>query len=332
MNDDHEWEPFGLRQTGPRSPSTPSSSRGPSTPFCPSGPRSPSAPSGPRTPVDPAGHDAAGAYLLGVLDDAEASAFEAHLAGCDLCAARLDELAGLEPVLARVSESPGAPAVRYVPGQPGPHVLERLVGEVTAGRARRRRRAVLLVAAAVALIIGGPVVAVLAGGDDGPTTRAAGPYPTNPTTSGDPTNPTTSGDPTNPTTSADPTAPTAPTNPAEGVAFHRMPEKVRATDPRTRVSATVGMAERPWGTSTVLELRNVTGPQKCRLIAVSRTGEEEVVTSWSVPEWGYGIEDSPYPGAKYPLYVSGGAAMGRGDIDHFEVRTFDGRRLVEVDA
>lgn len=111
-----------------------------------------------------------------------------------------------------------------------------------------------------------------------------------------------------------------------------MPEKVRATDPRTRVSATVGMAERPWGTSTVLELRNLTGPQKCRLIAVSRTGEEEVVTSWSVPEWGYGIEDSPYPGAEYPLYVSGGAAMGRGDIDHFEVRTFDGRRLVEVDA
>lgn len=310
MNDDHEWEPFGLRPTAPHS--LPGSS----------GPRSPAAPSGPRTPVDPAGHDAAGAYLLGVLDDAEASAFEAHLAGCDLCAARLDELAGLEPVLARVSESWGAPAVRYVLGQPGPHVLERLVDEVTAGRVRRRRRSMFLVAAAAALIIGGPVVAVLAGGDDGPTTRAAGPYPTGPT---GPTNPT---DPAAPTTPSDST----PTDPAEGAVFRRMPEKVRATDPRTRVSATVGMAERPWGTSTVLELRNVTGPQKCRLIAVSRTGEEEVVTSWSVPEWGYGIQDSSYPGAEYPLYVSGGAAMGRGDIDHFEVRTFDGRRLVEVDA
>ncbi|GAA1312169.1 anti-sigma U factor RsuA [Streptomyces sanglieri] len=301
MNDDHEWEPFGLRPTGPRSLPGPSGLSA----------------SGPRTPVDPAGHDAAGAYLLGVLDDAEASVFEAHLADCDLCAARLDELAGLEPVLARVSESRGAPAVRYVPGQPGPHVLERLVDEVTAGRVRRRRRSTFLVAAAVALIIGGPVVAVLAGGDDGPTTRAAGPYPTGSAGSTDPT---------------DPTNPTGYTDPAEGAAFRRMPEKVRATDPRTRVSATVGMAERPWGTGTVLELRNVTGPQKCRLIAVSRTGEEEVVTSWSVPEWGYGIEDSPYPGAKYPLYVSGGAAMGRGDIDHFEVRTFDGRRLVEVDA
>ncbi|MFF8419482.1 anti-sigma factor family protein [Streptomyces sp. NPDC015680] len=299
MNDDHEWEPFGLRPTGPRGPA------GPADPAGLSGL------SGLSTPADPAGHDAAGAYLLGVLDDAEASVFEAHLAGCDLCAARLDELAGLEPVLARVSESRGAPAARYVPGQPGPHVLERLVDEVTAGRLRRRRRSVFLVAAAVALIIGGPVVAVLAGGGDGPTTRAAGPYPTGSTA---------------------PTNPTGYTDPAEGTAFRRMPEKVRATDPRTRVSASVGMAERPWGTSTVLELRNVTGPQKCRLIAVSRTGEEEVVTSWSVPEWGYGIEDSPYPGAEYPLYVSGGAAMGRGDIDHFEVRTFDGRRLVEVDA
>ncbi|MEU4506514.1 zf-HC2 domain-containing protein [Streptomyces sp. NPDC024089] len=320
MNDDHEWEPFGLRPTGPRSLPGPS---GPHGPHGPHGPSSPHGPSGPRTPVDPAGHDAAGAYLLGVLDDTEASAFEAHLAGCDLCVARLDELAGLEPVLARVSESRGAPAVRYVPGQPGPHVLERLVDEVTAGRVRRRRRSMFLVAAAVALIIGGPVAAVLAGGDDGPTTRAAGPYPTGSTGSTDPISPTAPAAPTNPT---------GYTDPAEGAAFRRMPEKVRATDPRTRVSASVGMAERPWGISAVLELRNVTGPQKCRLIAVSRTGEEEVVTSWSVPEWGYGIEDSPYPGAKYPLYVSGGAAMGRGDIDHFEVRTFDGRRLVEVDA
>ncbi|MFD0342030.1 anti-sigma factor family protein [Streptomyces sp. NPDC127117] len=306
MNDDHEWEPFGLRPTGPRIPSGP-----PSAPRSPVGPRNPSTPSGPRVPADPTGHDAAGAYLLGVLDDAEVSAFEAHLAGCGLCADRIDELAGLEPVLARVAESPGAPVPRYVPGQPGPRVLERLVDEVSAGRARRRRRSTVLVAAAVALIIGGPVVAVLAGGDDGPTTRAARPYPTDPTGSADPTGSDGS---------------------AEGAAFRRMPDKVRATDPRSRVSATVGMAQRPWGTSAVLELRNVTGPQKCRLIAVSRTGEEEIVTSWSVPEWGYGIEDSPYPGANHPLYVSGGAAMGRGEIDHFEVRTFDGRRLVEVDA
>ncbi|MEU2132549.1 zf-HC2 domain-containing protein [Streptomyces sp. NPDC018352] len=285
MNDDHEWEPFGLGPAGP----------------C-----------GPPGPVGhaagAAGHDAAGAYLLGVLDDAEASAFEAHLADCGLCAARLDELAALGPVLARVSVSPGAPAARYVPGQPGPRVLERLLDEVSAGRARRRRRSIWLVAAAVALIVGGPVAVVLASGDDGPTTRAAEPYPTSPT------------------------GPTNPTGDSGDASVDRMPEKVRAADPVTRVDATIGMARKPWGTSTVLELRNVKGPQKCRLIAVSKTGEEEVVSSWSVPERGYGIEGSSYQGARYPLQVSGGAAMGRGDIDHFEVRTFDGRRLVEVDA
>ncbi|MCX4731771.1 anti-sigma factor [Streptomyces sp. NBC_01363] len=288
MNDDHEWEPFGLRPIGPSGPSDP---------------RSPSSPRSPRSPGNPSGHDAAGAYLLGVLDDAEASAFEAHLAGCERCAARLEELAGLEPVLATLSGPPaavpGARPVRYVPGPPGPRVLERLVDEVAAGRARRRRRSGYLVAAAVALIIGGPVVAVMASGNDGPSTRAAGPYPT---------------------------------GTDEGTPLRRMPEKVRATDPVTKADATIGMERKPWGTSTVLELRNVTGPRKCRLIAVSKTGEEEVVTSWSVPERGYGIEDSRHPGATYPLLVQGGAAMDRGDIDHFEVRTFDGRRLVEVDA
>ncbi|WP_406501459.1 zf-HC2 domain-containing protein [Streptomyces sp. NBC_01590] len=300
MNDDHEWDPFGLGPAGPVDPVAP---RGPG-----------------GHAAEGAGHDAAGAYLLGVLDDAEASAFEAHLADCELCAARLDELVGLGPVLAKVSVSPGAPADRYVPGQPGPRVLERLLDEVTAGRARRRRRSLCLVAAAVALIIGGPVVAVLTSGDGGPTMRAAGPYPTGST------------NPTNPANPTSPTSPTRSTGPAGDASVDRMPEKVRATDPVTRVDATIGMARKPWGTSTVLELRNVTGPQKCRLIAVSRTGEEEVVTSWSVPEWGYGIEDSPYPGAEQPLLVSGGAAMDRGEIDRFEVRTFDDRRLVEVDA
>ncbi|MGW2084884.1 anti-sigma factor family protein [Streptomyces sp. NPDC001880] len=312
MNDDHEWEPFGLRPTSPSGLGGSSGSSGlggpcgPGSHGNPDRPRNPGRPRRPRSPhrADaPSGHDAAGAYLLGLLDDAEASDFEAHLAECELCADRLDELTGLEPLLATLAEPPAAVSaarlVPHVPGQPGPRVLERLIDEVAAGRARRRRRSGYLVAAAVALIIGGPVFAVMASGDDGPAARAAGPYPTG-----------SAGD----------------THP------DRMPEEVRATDPRTEVAATIGMARKPWGTSTVLELRNVTGPQKCSLIAVSKTGEEEVVTSWSVPEQGYGAEDSSHPGASHPLYVQGGVAMDRSDIDHFEVRTFDGRRLVEVDA
>ncbi|MFG2560810.1 zf-HC2 domain-containing protein [Streptomyces sp. NPDC048496] len=260
--------------------------------------------SGSGAAVEGPEHDAAGAYVLGILDDAEASAFEAHLAGCALCAAHLDEFAGMEPMLAMLAEAPatvpGARRVPYVPEPPAPRVLDRLVDEVAAERARRKRRGrYLVVAAAAALIIGGAVVAVMATGGDSGTTQAADPHPT---------------------------------SPAEDAFFQHMQEKVRATDPTTKVAATVGMEKKAWGTHAGLELRNVRGPEKCSLIAVSKSGDQEVVTSWSVPRWGYGIKDSTHPSAKYPLYVHGGAAMDRADIDHFEVRTFDGKRLVDIDA
>ncbi|MFJ3585341.1 zf-HC2 domain-containing protein [Streptomyces sp. NPDC090127] len=326
-------------------------------------------------------HDAAGAYVLGILDDADAAAFEAHLVTCDLCAAHVEEFAGMEPMLALLADaeaqgaprppgrdtyagppagagpspgpyagpwagpyagsSPGAyagpsagpyagppghhgppsaddvfdafaprpPAPSGPPGPrrapveaaaaPGPELLGRLIDEVGAKRAARRRRTFALVAAAAVLVVGGPAVAVVATSGGGHENRAVEPHPT---------------------------------SPAEDAFFHHMDEKLQATDPTTKVSATVGMEKKGWGTHTVLELKNVKGPLKCRLVAVSKSGEEETVTSWAVPKWGYGIPGATQESAKNPLYVHGGAAMDRGDIDHFEVRTFDGERLVEVEA
>ncbi|WP_240138862.1 anti-sigma factor family protein [Streptomyces sp. MUM 178J] len=310
-------------------------------------------------------HDTVGAYVLGILDDAEATAFEAHLAGCDICAAHLEEFSGIEPMLAMLAEAPappqrepdasglpgvpeqsagpaasgmgmgplpgmrdmssvpGLPEYRQraggrrsgnrssgnrsggrsaarrpaVPHEPSPRMLDGLLGEVAVKRDRRRKRGLYLVAAAAALVIGGPTVAVVVtAGDAGAGSRSA------------------AGEPTGKT------------------AFEGMDEQVRATDPTTKVSAVVGMQDKAWGTRAVLELKNVKGPLRCSLVAVSKTGEEEVVTSWAVPEWGYGIPGSTHKSAKDPLYVQGGSAMERNDIDHFEVRTFDGERLVEVDA
>ncbi|MFE7773203.1 anti-sigma factor family protein [Streptomyces sp. NPDC057445] len=267
-------------------------------------------------------HETAGAYVLGILDDAEATAFEAHLAGCDICAAHLEEFAGMEPMLAMLAESPGGqqPAVppqsaglpfsstlmeppsrrpgASVPTAPSPQLLNRLVGEVAVKRDRKRRRSMYMIAASVILIFGGPAVAVVVTNDDA-SAGVAAPHPT---------------------------------SPAEDAFFNHMEEKVEATDAISKVTATVGLEKKAWGTHTVLELKNVKGPLKCNLVAVSKTGEEEVVTSWAVPKWGYGIPDSTNEMAKKPLYVHGGAAMERNDIDHFEVRTFDGKRLVEVDA
>ncbi|MEU8521488.1 zf-HC2 domain-containing protein [Streptomyces sp. NBC_01216] len=280
-------------------------------------------------------HDAAGAYVLGILDADDAAAFEAHLVGCEVCAAHLEEFAGMEPMLAMLADttspSPGvllptgpsgvdpyadgafdafAPrppvplaARRHdeppAAAPPDPQLLDRLVDEVGARRARSRRRTFLLAAAAAVLVVGGPAVAVVATSGGEQRNVAVDPHPT---------------------------------SPAEDAFFHHMEEKVQATDPSTLVSATVGLEKKGWGTHAVLELKNVKGPLKCRLVAVSKSGEEEVVTSWAVPKWGYGIPGATTESARNPLYVHGGAAMDRDDIDHFEVRTFDGERLVEVDA
>ncbi|MFF3556550.1 anti-sigma factor family protein [Streptomyces tsukubensis] len=265
-------------------------------------------------------HDAVGAYVLGVLDDADVSAFEAHLAGCDICAVHVEEFSGLEPMLAALADAPvppaaaspllrrvGAPAgasppprpLPVLPGPPGPRVLGGVLDEVAGQRAARRRRGRYLVAAAAALVVAVPVTtyAFIRDGDAPKGSVEA-----------------------------------HPTSPAEDAFFHHMPEKVRATDPTTRVSATVGLEKKGWGTHAVLELKGVKGPLKCNLVAVSKTGEEEVITSWSVPRWGYGIPDGPSDASKAPLYVHGGAAMDREDIDRFEVRTFDNQKLVEIDA
>lgn len=251
-------------------------------------------------------HETVGAYALGILDDAEATAFEAHLATCEWCAQQLDELAGMEPMMAALADLPGAgtPAIaESLTVKPSPRLSEKLVDEVAERRASKRRRNFYLVGTAAALIIGGPFAAVATtgggGGDDGGRKTEASQERTG--------------------------------SPAES-AFAAMPDRVTATDPATEVSATVALEKKAWGTEAVLELKNVKGPEKCSLIAVGKNGERETLSSWTVPDWGYGIPNATTEKAKKPLYVHGGAAFDPNEIDHFEVMTFDGERLVEVDA
>jgi len=122
-----------------------------------------------------------------------------------------------------------------------------------------------------------------------------------------------------------------PASPAKAL-FAGMSDKVTATDPSTAVTGTVAMAQKGWGTSAVLELKNVKGPEKCSLIAVGKNGERETISSWSVPDWGYGVPNAKTDEAKDPLYIGGGAAFTPNEIDHFEVMTFDGKKLVSIDA
>ncbi|WP_369196422.1 anti-sigma factor family protein [Streptomyces djakartensis] len=254
-----------------------------------------------ESPV-PNEHETVGAYALGILDDAEATAFEAHLATCEWCAQQLDELAGMEPMLAALADLPGSgstPAIGdSLSAKPQPRLVEKLVDEVADRRARKRRRSFYMVAAAGALIVGGPFVAVATSGGDGGGGAENRPLAASPAKA----------------------------------AFDGISDKITATDPTTKVTATVALQKKDWGTGTVTELKNVKGPLKCALVAVGKNGERETLASWSVPEWGYGLPDASTEKAKQPLYVQGGAAFQPNDIDHFEVVTFDGKRLVEVDA
>lgn len=248
-------------------------------------------------------HETVGAYALGILDDAEATQFEAHLAMCEWCGQQLDELAGMEPMLAALADLPaaqGTPAIgESLAAKPSSKLSDRLVTEVVRHRAKKSRRNFFMLAAGIAAIIAGPtaVFATAGGGDEG---QSANTLVTNP-------------------------AQTAFTNVAAA-------DKISTTDASTQVTATVGMEAKKWGTQTVLELKNVKGPEKCSLIAVGKNGERETVTSWAVPEWGYGIKDAEITEAKNPLYVQGGAAFTPDEIDHFEVLTFSGKKLVSVEA
>ncbi|WNI15266.1 zf-HC2 domain-containing protein [Actinacidiphila sp. ITFR-21] len=110
-------------------------------------------------------HVDVGAYLLGALDDAEMTAFEEHLAGCDECGARLDELTGVVPVLDELRGDGGAAAGYGDP--PGDALLEKLLRQVAEERRRAGRRRLVAVAVAAVLVVGGPTVAVLATGSGG---------------------------------------------------------------------------------------------------------------------------------------------------------------------
>ncbi|KAB8192271.1 hypothetical protein FH608_026670 [Nonomuraea phyllanthi] len=80
-----------------------------------------------------------------------------------------------------------------------------------------------------------------------------------------------------------------------------------------------------WGTHAALRLAGVKGPLQCELVSVGRSGERRVMTGWSVPPAGYGV-----PGSPDPLYMHGGSATPLKDIDHFEVVTSAGRKLLTV--
>lgn len=100
-----------------------------------------------------------------------------------------------------------------------------------------------------------------------------------------------------------------------------------ATDPATHVVGVVATRPAPFGTEVGLDLAGVRGPLTCRLVAVMRSGQQQPVTEWSVPEEGYGV-----PGSPKHLQVHGGIAGKAGDVSRWDVIVEGGGRLVSIPA
>ena len=209
------------------------------------------------------------AYALGAMDDREASQFEDHLVGCSTCATELESMVKVvalmgDVTLADVSgEAPVGPytAATGIPigGRP------RTTGPTPSSRRRKgsARRAVLLAAAAalVGAVGGGAVVAQTGYFQEQPATSAR------------------SGD-----------------GQADGVTgLQTGGEMYSNTDKNTGAHVDAQLVSRPWGTNVAFRVTKIKGPKECRLVAVRPGGRTEVLSTWTVPDGGYGFAERPQP-------------------------------------
>ncbi|MDL5205160.1 zf-HC2 domain-containing protein [Streptomyces sp. ALI-76-A] len=117
-------------------------------------------------------HRDVGAYALGVLDEAEAFRFEDHLMECPRCAAHVTEFGPVTRQMMLYRRA--TPRVVHPMAQPGPRLLDRLLGEVAARHRARRRRLLYAVAAAVVFAVAGPGIALMASGEEAGGVAAQG--------------------------------------------------------------------------------------------------------------------------------------------------------------
>ncbi len=200
-------------------------------------------------------HTDVAAYALGLLEDDDRRAFEAHLARCDRCAGELGDFTGMAGIFDEVppAEPPGG--TEEVGGQ----LVDLLRHRKAAARNRRRGTAVLGAAAGVVLLAGGAITGALAAGDG-----AARPRPI-----------------------------AMPGHGSSFDDVFATGEKVSGADAGTGVTGTIAMRSKGWGTDVGMELSHVRGPLVCRLVAVSTSGRRSAVSEWNVPAAGYGFPGSP---------------------------------------
>ncbi|NUS72677.1 MAG: zf-HC2 domain-containing protein [Corynebacteriales bacterium] len=242
-------------------------------------------------------HYDVGAYALGLLTPQECDEFEAHLAGCDTCAAELEQFMDIALTL---PETQVAREVLSAPAPDQPAVAQKATGAarvpappavapqpaVVQTPRTKGRWAYALAAGVVAIAVaalGGVVLGFQLDEDQSPSA------------------------------------------PVESASLLERGERFSATSQSTGVEASLGIEKKGWGTQVAMELSNVRGPLVCQLVAVSDTGETDITMSWTVSPKGWGTEQEPKP-----LILEGASALPRDSLDRFEVRTDAGDVLVSV--
>ena len=99
-----------------------------------------------------------------------------------------------------------------------------------------------------------------------------------------------------------------------------------ASSPVTHVKGKVGLVAKTWGTMVTLQLFGVAGPLNCQIVAVSRTGEHEVLGRWLVPPHAhFGL-----PGHPNPLVIGGPSGIKLPNLSRIDINVVNGRTLVSI--
>ncbi|MFG2091103.1 MULTISPECIES: anti-sigma factor family protein [unclassified Spirillospora] len=201
-------------------------------------------------------HIDVGAYALGLLEEPDRRAFEAHLPTCAACHEELGELRGIARTLDGIG--PIAEPAGAIPVPPEPAVVSDLMRHRVRKQRRYRAARALAAAAAGVVLLGGALGTGFTLGAD----REQEP----------------------------------PAQPDTGTAaLLRDGDQVSASDAGTGVTGTVAMQGKAWGSRIGLKLSKVRGPLQCELVAVDGRGDAHTVAGWSVPAKGYGLPGSAQP-------------------------------------